>query len=163
MKSVNGTALLEVIDGELHLTLQDKRRVMNRIFDNIMPKTAVMVELDVLFTKRTGDKSQPQMGYYRAEILPKIAAGFRDLGNQDVDEDVANEILKRKYFYRKVWNSLLGEFIHIPESLASASKERMSQLIDNAIIFGASELHVTIESPEEYKKRIEDERKKFTK
>ena len=38
-------------------------------------------------------RSRRQLGYWHAEVLPKVVIGMRNLGHADFDEDLANNMI----------------------------------------------------------------------
>jgi hypothetical protein len=95
-----------------------------------------------------GNKKTPkQMGYYRAEILPKALHGFIEAGYFTFTEYDAHEQLKSMFFNDTKENLLTGEIANIPRSLADADKDELLSFIDKCIIFVTGTLNQEVNPP----------------
>ena len=106
-------------------------------------------------------KTFSQLGYFHAEILPKIMAGYREAGNivpigEQGEIWTKNQIktLPEIMFIEKIKNEKTGENIVNIRSLATASKEEMSHIIDTCIKVYGEYFGITFESPEYYKRKM---------
>ena len=99
-------------------------------------------------------KSNEQLGYYWAVIVPKIQAGMREQGNELSQVEV-NQFLNERFFCQLKtisWVKNGAEFfaqIRKPRSKSGATKDEMSQFIDDCIMFANTELGVFIPAPNE--------------
>lgn len=99
-------------------------------------------------------KSNEQLGYYWAVIVPKIQAGMREQGNELSQVEV-NQFLNERFFCQLKtisWVKNGAEFfaqIRKPRSKSGATKDEMSQFIDDCIRFANTELGVFIPAPNE--------------
>ncbi len=105
-------------------------------------------------------KTYSQLGYFHAEIIRKWRIGLLEAGHQVPIGQAGEEYVKFQIktlpeiaFVEYKENIITGEKRQVLRSLASASKEEMSHIIDVAIRIGSEYFGVTFESPEEFKKR----------
>lgn len=97
-------------------------------------------------------KSNEQLGYYWAVIVPKIQEGMREQGNELSQVEV-NQFLNERFFCQTKtisWVKNGAEFfaqLRKPRSKSGATKDEMSQFIDECIRFANTELGVFIPEP----------------
>jgi hypothetical protein len=159
-KKVDGVVVryFQNSEGGFGIAVRDRDHFLknlNREFG--VPPRGEEILIEATFEELKVFKTLPQMGYYRAEIQKKCAIGLTENGWNGVDEDIAHEFLKRRFFAKNMVNPETGEVFEDAKSLADASKEEMSEFIDNCIVFIETELGTYIQSPEEW---LEEQRKK---
>ena len=134
--------------------LKDEERVTAEIVEQwVKSENAQEVMLAVRITSPHQQKTNEQLGYYFVEVLPKITCGFQMYGNE-YDINIVDELLKRKFLSDKIYDPIEDTWELIPKSKAKISKEEMSDLIDQCIRFASEYFpEVTIEDPEDYKRR----------
>ena len=78
-------------------------------------------------------KTKEQLGYYWSTIVPIITNELneRGLASARLTQADINEVLNKKFFAKQV--VVDGEMQMIPRSKASATKEEMSQFIEDVI------------------------------
>lgn len=97
-------------------------------------------------------KTSRQLGYWRGEVLPKIAHGLRDAGYTNTDEDKAETTLLTLFCSEEMLGKD-GEIMRIPTRMSKVDGDELTQLIEYAIEFGRDTLGVTIEKPLQYYER----------
>lgn len=103
--------------------------------------------------KTTATKTQPQLGYYWDVILPRLQKGVREHGNEMSLAEI-NQMLNTLFFCKVktiTWKDKTGvQHAHIlktPRSKSGASKDEMSQFIDQVIRWANTELGIFIPEP----------------
>lgn len=97
-------------------------------------------------------KSNEQLGYYWAVIVPKIQEGMREQGNELSQVEV-NQFLNERFFCQTKMISWVKNGVEFfarlrkPRSKSGATKDEMSQFIDECIRFANTELGVFIPEP----------------
>ena len=107
------------------------------------------------------EKSPSQLGYFHAEILPKIVAGYREAGNifpigKNGEEWVKNQIktLEEIDFTEKIRNTQTGNETTNLRSFSTASMEEMTHIIDVCIMTFGLYFGIYFVTPKEYKNRF---------
>lgn len=98
----------------------------------------------VIVEKDRQAKTNPQLGYYHAVVLPILAEEIGD------DEAELHKDLKREYFpKRRRVSRLTGEEVNEPvESLADATKDEMSEFLTK-VLEQAAKIGCYIPAPHE--------------
>lgn len=102
--------------------------------------------------KSIATKSNEQLGYYWAVIVPKVQQGMREQGNELSQVEV-NQFLNERFFCKVKtisWVKNGAEFfaqIRKPRSKSGATKDEMSEFIDQCIRFANTELGIYIPEP----------------
>lgn len=97
-------------------------------------------------------KTKRQLGYYRKVVLPIIQEGMREHGNR-LSLDEVNQFLNERFFcHIKTisWVRNGAEFfaqIRTPRSKSGATRDEMSQFIDDCREFASVELGKYIPDP----------------
>lgn len=133
------------------LYLIDRAGTIAKISETFKKANSLIIRLDGVFELEYIAKTNEQLGYYFAEIIPKLTMGLKDIGYSDITEMSADTFARNNWYYEDVVNYNTSEFIKQPKSLSEASKEELSALIDSAIIFIQTELNVNVQTPLEWK------------
>lgn len=160
MKKVE--AILRVIrepDKTFTLMMKGRTSVLNQVLhyfvSNRNEDNFEYIDLSCVITKIAAFKTKPQLGYWHGEILPKAVIGYERSGYRNVSNGQAETWLKEMFFFEENTNELTGEIKKTPRSFEGATKEEMSEVIDQSILFIQEELGIEVETPEDYKKRME--------
>lgn len=97
-------------------------------------KKGLQVNVKVKSTKEL--KTFPQLGYYWAVIIPTVQAHFREGGAKMSQEEVHN-FLKLEFYYEEIISPITDRVIREPKSLVGISIDRMSEFINDIIIWAA--------------------------
>lgn len=109
-----------------------------------------MVHVEV---KTAASKTTEQMGYYRKVVLPRVRDGLKEQGNEHMSLADVNQLLNEKFFHTVktiIWkkgNDIHTHQIVTPRSKSGATKDEMSQFIDDVIRWAALDLGVHIPDP----------------
>lgn len=162
MKKVEATANIKrLTDDDSHkdpenwvFFIDDEHLAIQEIVQQwVKSENAQEVALEIRITSPHQMKTRRQLGYFHAEILPKITKGYQWYGNE-YDRDQIYHLLKLQFFSEQIYDPILDTWERQPKSLAEASKEEMMQFIDECLRFADDafpEIH--IEDPEAYKRR----------
>lgn len=156
MRNVEGQCRLwKDPDGDYRLNLNKSKTIIGKLVELNVKDYDKFKEkyFDIVIKPVAVYKSNKQLGYWKAEVVPKAAWGFETAGWQGMNEKKAEKMLKEMYLTESVMNTDTGEYKTLTKSLADATKEEMIDLIDKSVIFLSSELGVECEDPDEYKKR----------
>ena len=152
MKKVTHTLILNKSSDLIKMTMPDKEQFIKKIahiFGKIITESGDLFKIEV--TKFKESKSNPQLGYLHAEILPKCAMAYNLLGWKVSNENQAKTLLKQHTeYFDSITNEETGETINDLKSFAKASKEEMIAIIDFAIVEICGTAGVYVQSPEEY-------------
>lgn len=107
-------------------------------------------------------KTFNQLAYFNAEIVNKIITGYRDAGyNIPLNHTRAVEWVKFQIktlpeiqFVEEKRNEITGEVMLVTKSLADASKDEASHIIDVCIKVYSEYFGIVFTTPEEYKRRM---------
>lgn len=131
-------------------TITDKREITPLYVDI---KKAVEAGRAVKVSVRSvATKTNEQLGYYWAVIVPKIQEGMREQGNELSQVEV-NQFLNERFFCQIKtisWVRNGAEFfaqIRKPRSKSGATKDEMSEYIDKCREFASLELGKYIPDP----------------
>lgn len=114
-------------------------------------RRAVRVEV-----KTTATKTQDQLGYYWAVIVPRVRRGMELHGNELTAAEV-NAFLNSKFFAdvkTLSWADAKGATycyqVTTPRSKSGATKDEMSAFLERVIRWAAEDLGVEIPTADEY-------------
>lgn len=134
--------------------LEDEERVINEIVEQwVRSDNAQEVLLEVRITSPFQQKTSKQMGYYFAEVLPKLTRGYQMYGNE-YDSDKVDEILKLQFLSDAFYDPITDSWYRISKSKARASKDEMTEYLDKCIRLQCENFpEFPIEDPEVWKKK----------
>ena len=156
MKNVEGQCRLwKDPNGDYRLNLTKPQTVIGKLVELNVKNYDKFKEkyFDIVIRPVAIYKSNKQLGYWKAEVVPKAAWGFTTANWQDMTEEKAEKMLKEMYLTETVLNTDTGEYKTFTKSLADATKEEVADLINKSVIFLSSELGVECEDPDDFKKR----------
>lgn len=141
--------------GDYRLNLNNVQTVIGKLVEFYVKDYNEFKEkfFDIVIRPVAVYKTNKQLGYWKAEVVPKAVWGFTTVGWQGMTEEKAEKMLKEMYLTETVMNTDTGEYKTFTKSLADATKEEMINLIDKSVIFLSSELGIKCEDPDEFKKR----------
>jgi hypothetical protein len=123
-------------------------------FLSLIKESFPVGKLQISVTRPRKNKTTGQLGYFFGEVCAKALKGYQDLGYIINDKEDAYAMLaKHTNWTRKICDIDGVVQYEAPKSLRDASMEDAALFIDRAIIFCQTELHLDIQSPEEYKKK----------
>ncbi len=156
MKKVEAQCRLwKTPDGDFRLNLLNANTVIGKLVEmhvkNFEKFEKKFFDIDI---KPVAEyKSNKQLGYWKAEVVPKAAWGFELAGWEGMNEEKAEKILKEKFFTETLTNPKTGEHKTIIKTLQDVTHEDMGVLIETSVMFISEDLGVECEDPEDYKKR----------
>jgi hypothetical protein len=113
--------------------VSDKTQLTN-IFNEINSELKEKGTIKIKTTSPKG-KTNEQLGYYWASVVPTITKYFNENGiaSARLTESDINEVLNKKFFYKEV--VIDGEMQRITRSKATASREEMSRFLEDVIMW----------------------------
>jgi len=130
------------IDGTIHLKAD--RELMQSYFNEILDSNDE-VDVEVSISRVDSKKTNPQLAYFFAVVLPIIKARFEDLEGSTFTKGEIMTILKDRYFFEEVYYG--GEFVKEHLSISKASKNEVKKFIEDCIEFATTILDVEIPEP----------------
>jgi hypothetical protein len=104
----------------------------------------------LITAKNIKKRTLPQNAYYWSCVVPMVAEGLRNLGWDDIHDDMdAHEFLKDEFLKRRIVNHQTGEVKEMPGSTATLFTIGFNDYIEKVIKFGAEELNIQIPYPNE--------------
>jgi ABC-type uncharacterized transport system substrate-binding protein len=103
------------------------------------------VDVEITITRIDSKKTNPQLAYFFAVVLPIIKQRFEDLEGTTFTKGEIMSILKDRFFYEEIYYG--GEFVKEYLSLSKASKEEVKKFIENCIEFATDILDIEIPEP----------------
>lgn len=130
------------IDGTIHLKAD--RELMQSYFNEILDSNDE-VDVEVSISRVDSKKTNPQLAYFFAVVLPIIKQRFEDLEGSTFTKGEIMTILKDRYFFEEVYYG--GEFVKEHLSISKASKDEVKKFIEDCIEFATTILDVEIPEP----------------
>ena len=130
------------IDGTIHLKAD--RELMQSYFNEILDSNDE-VDIEVSISRVDSKKTNPQLAYFFAVVLPIIKQRFEDLEGSTFTKGEIMTILKDRYFFEEVYYG--GEFVKEHLSISKASKDEVKKFIEDCIEFATTILDVEIPEP----------------
>lgn len=130
------------IDGTIHLKAD--RELMQSYFNEILDSNDE-VDVEVSISRVDSKKTNPQLAYFFAVVLPIIKARFEDLEGSTFTKGEIMTILKDRYFFEEVYYG--GDFVKEHLSISKASKDEVKKFIEDCIEFATTILDVEIPEP----------------
>ena len=130
------------IDGTVHL--KGVRELMQSYYREIMGYNDE-VDIEVTVTRIDSKKTNPQLSYFFAVVLPIIKARFEDLEGTTFTKGEIMSILKDRFFFEEIYYG--GEFVKEYLSLSKASKAEVKKFIEDCIEFATTILDIEIPEP----------------
>lgn len=124
--------------------ITDKQELVNlyvKMSEKLKKEGVIKVEIKSMKTK-----TNKQLGYYWSTVVPTITRELneRGLASARLTEADINEVLNRKFFANHV--VIDGEMQDVPRSKASATKEEMSQFLEDVLMW-ASNMEIDVPPP----------------
>lgn len=109
---------------------------LRELYFNILKciRKGLQVNLEIKSTREL--RTLSQLGYYWAVIIPTIQAYFRDSG-QKMSQTEVHYFLKLEFYYEEIISPITDRVIREPKSLVGISIDRMSEFINDIIIWAA--------------------------
>ena len=130
------------IDGTVHL--KGDRELMQSYYREIMGYNDE-VDIEVTVTRIDSKKTNPQLSYFFAVVLPIIKARFEDLEGTTFTKGEIMSILKDRFFFEEIYYGV--EFVKEYLSLSKASKAEVKKFIEDCIEFATTILDIEIPEP----------------
>ena len=130
------------IDGTVHL--KGDRELMQSYYREIMGYNDE-VDVEITVTRIDSKKTNPQLSYFFAVVLPIIKARFEDLEGSTFTKGEIMSILKDRFFFEEIYYG--GEFVKEYLSLSKASKAEVKKFIEDCIEFATTILDIEIPEP----------------
>lgn len=102
-------------------------------------------DIEICITRVDNKKTNSQLAYFFAVVLPIIKQRFEDLEGTTFTKSEIMTILKDRYFYEEIYYG--GEFVKEHMSLSKAKKEEVVKFIEQCIAFATEILDVEIPEP----------------
>jgi len=102
-------------------------------------------DIEICITRVDNKKTNSQLAYFFAVVLPIIKQRFEDLEGTTFTKSEIMTILKDRYFYEEIYYG--GEFVKEHMSLSKAKKEEVVKFIEQCISFATEILDVEIPEP----------------
>ena len=102
-------------------------------------------DVEICITRVDNKKTNSQLAYFFAVVLPIIKQRFEDLEGTTFTKSEIMTILKDRYFYEEIYYG--GEFVKEHMSLSKAKKEEVVKFIEQCITFATEILDVEIPEP----------------
>ena len=102
-------------------------------------------DIEICITRVDNKKTNSQLAYFFAVVLPIIKQRFEDLEGTTFTKSEIMTILKDRYFYEEIYYG--GEFVKEHMSLSKAKKEEVVKFIEQCITFATEILDVEIPEP----------------
>lgn len=102
-------------------------------------------DIEICITRVDNKKTNSQLAYFFAIVLPIIKQRFEDLEGTTFTKSEIMTILKDRYFYEEIYYG--GEFVKEHMSLSKAKKEEVVKFIEQCISFATEILDVEIPEP----------------
>jgi hypothetical protein len=109
------------------------------------------VYMEVIIRRVQTGKTNPQLGYLHAEVLPKFYAWMLDHGDTSSDDEKKRQLKLHPEvdFCERIENFFTRKIERVPRSFSTATKEEMSAVIDKLVRL-AVDFGIEISTPEEY-------------
>lgn len=130
------------IDGTVHL--KGDKELMQSYYREIIGYNDE-VDVEVTVTRIDSKKTNPQLSYFFAVVLPIIKARFEDLEGSTFTKGEIMSILKDRFFFEEIYYG--GEFVKEYLSLSKASKAEVKKFIEDCIEFATTILDIEIPEP----------------
>lgn len=130
------------IDGTVHL--KGDTELMQSYYKEIMGYNDE-VDIEITITRVDSKKTNPQLAYFFAVVLPIIKARFEDLEGTTFTKGEIMSILKDRFFFEEIYYG--GEFVKEYLSLSKASKAEVKKFIEDCIEFATTILDIEIPEP----------------
>jgi ABC-type uncharacterized transport system substrate-binding protein len=130
------------IDGTVHIKAD--KELMQSYYREIIGHNDE-VDVEITITRIDSKKTNPQLAYFFAVVLPIIKQRFEDLEGTTFTKGEIMSILKDRFFYEEIYYG--GEFVKEYLSLSKASKEEVKKFIENCIEFATDILDIEIPEP----------------
>jgi len=155
-KEVKIQAKLKLNNGKWELYLSQRDQVIKNCL-SLFQSEATEIELEGLIKLPGKKKSKGKLGYFYAEILPRITEALTDSGWDNMTEEIAYLWLcKRFNGVKTMSNEKTGEVMNDIITLSDLDDDQTSIFINSVIIFGGTELNITFKGSEEYKAEQEN-------
>ena len=145
MKSIV-TFILDWTDINPALKLQSRDSSIKRIAATF-GKPGQVVEIKGELTKIVPGKSNAQLGYYHAVVLPIGTLAFKEAGYTTITELEVHQHLKDMFLFTAVENEQTGDLIKIVKSMGDCTVEEVSRYITDCIDFIQSVLSFEVPPP----------------
>ena len=134
------------------LFLRNRASIINQCLQLFKEEGTTEIALKLLIKKQGNKKSPKKLGYFFAEVLPKIAYGLKDVGYWEATEDWAEYYLRKQFLgENQLVNGKTGEVICEPRHISDLDDEEMGVFLKQCILHGSVDLMVRIATPEEWK------------
>ena len=153
MKHLNFHTILRKTESGWNLLIHNRENILEQLIEYFtlsLDDKVTELWFDTTMKPKSEDKTNPQMGYYRAEILQKALYGYHQAGFNQYDIDDVHFILKYKYHYKLVYIPDEDNYQRMPISLARANRVDMSDFIDKCIQFIQEDLQTQVQTPDDY-------------
>jgi ABC-type uncharacterized transport system substrate-binding protein len=130
------------IDGTVHIKAD--KELMQSYYREIIGHNDE-VDVEITITRIDSKKTNPQLAYFFAVVLPIIKQRFEDLEGTTFTKGEIMSILKDRFFYEEIYYG--GEFVKEYLSLSKASKAEVKKFIENCIEFATTILDIEIPEP----------------
>jgi hypothetical protein len=127
------------IDGTVHL--KGDIELMQSYYREIMGHDDE-VDIEITVTRVDSKKTNPQLAYFFAVVLPIIKQRFEDLEGTTFTKGEIMSILKDRFFFEEIYYG--GEFVKEYLSLSKASKAEVKKFIEDCIEFATTILDIEI-------------------
>lgn len=131
----------------IDLYLNDLERVKEEIDEKLLNIDSHKVNLQITI-EDLRYKTTSQLGYFHAEVLPKLLFAYRETGERVNTQEAAKSLLKAHYgYYEQI--SVDGTVFNNLKSFADAKIKEMADIIDFAINI-CLDCGIEVQTPEEY-------------
>jgi len=144
--------MLNIQDGKVNVIMPEKKMFIKKIIHFFAKSKNDFIKiLKIEVSEDKVYKTNKQLGYLYAEILPKCVMAYNYLGWLITTDAQAKDLLKdHTKYYTEIINKDTGEVLKHLKSFAKASKLEMKNIIKYAIIEVCGNADVYVKSPEEY-------------
>jgi hypothetical protein len=137
-------------DKKYHLAVKNWDAVKKMLHMTFAPgRWEFSIDLEAQVRVNTGSKTNKQLAYYFAVVVPTICAALIDLGYNGMTVDATDNYLRQMFLHDQMPNLDTGEYITVYKTLSAISKEDMMVYIDECCFFAANELKTQIPEPNE--------------
>jgi hypothetical protein len=130
------------IDGTVHL--KGDIELIQSYYSEILGSNDE-VDIEITISRIDSKKTNPQLAYFFAVVLPIMKQRFEDLEGSTFTKGEIMSILKERFFYEEIHYG--GEFVKEYLSLSKASKAEVKKFIEDCIEFATTILDIEIPEP----------------
>lgn len=150
-REVKAKIELRRIDGQWEIFLLDRGRIKLECQKMFEKPGEDVIKMKAVISAETNRKTQGQLGYFYAEVRPKISLALIDIGHFQMNEENTEYYLRKRILGCTTFTNPDGSQDSEPVRLSSLDEQGMRNFITEAVHHGNIDLMAGIRSADEHR------------